>query len=125
MFTTNRLGRTTLTALISFVVVGCLFQTRAQDAHSGQWIIDTTRGSNRYQLTLNYPSNKRGFGNNITSFNLSPDRLQGLTSAQIMSTGAPVQFQIVRDAGTFNCEGYFKEGKGSGTFVLVPNPAFA
>src|SRR5262245_5085360 len=125
MFTTNRLERTTLTALISFVVVGCLFQTRAQDARSGQWIIDTTRGSNQYQLTLNYPSTKRGFGNNINSFSLSPDRLQGLTSAQITSSGSSVRFQIVRDAGTFNCEGWFKDGKGSGSFVLTPNPAFA
>ena len=95
----SRLGRIGLTALISFVLVGCLFQTSAQDSRSGQWIIDTTRGSSQYQLTLNYSSTKRGFGNNISSFSVSPDRLPGLTSAQIMSSGSPVRFQLVRDAG--------------------------
>ena len=91
----NRFGRIGLTALVSFVLVGCFFQTSAQDSRSGQWIIDTTRGSNQYQLTLNYSSAKRGYGNNITSFSLSPDRLQGLTSAQIMSSGSPVRFQLI------------------------------
>src|SRR5215510_684038 len=125
MTTINRLSRIALTALISLELISCFLRTQAQDSRSGQWIIDTTRGSNQYQLTLNYPSTKRGFGNNINSFSLSPDRLQGLTSAQIMSSGSPVRFQIVRDAGTFNCEGWFKDGKGSGSFVLTTNPAFA
>src|SRR5439155_13901310 len=79
------------------------FQTSAQDSRSGQWIIDTTRGTNQYQLTLNYTSAKRGLGNNITSFSLAPDRLQGLTGAQIMSADSHVQFQLIRAAGTFNC----------------------
>src|SRR5215471_6210619 len=125
MVITNRLGRMALTILCLLVLISCFIRTQAQDSRSGQWIIDTTRGSNQYQLTLNYPSTKRGFGNNITSFSVSPDRLQGLTGAQIMSSGSPVRFQVVRDAGTFNCEGWFKDGKGSGNFVLTPNPAFA
>ena len=107
------------TALILSALVIAAFvasQTRAQDSRSGQWIIDTTRDAKQHHLTLNYSSTRPGFGHNITSFNLAPDRLQGLTGAQIMSAGSQVQFQLVRDAGTLNCEGWFKEGKGSGHF---------
>ena len=42
-----------------------------------------------------------------------------------MSAGSHVQFQLIRDAGTFNCEGWFKDGKGSGHFVFSASPAFA
>src|SRR5947207_9505979 len=66
-----------------------------------------------------------GRGSSMSSFNLSPDRLQGLSGPQIMSAGQQVQFQIVRDAGNFNCEGWFKEGKGSGHFTFAPNPGFS
>src|SRR5207245_9767983 len=41
------------------------------------------------------------------------------------SSGAHVQFQLRRDAGTFNCEGWFKDGNGSGHFTFAPNAAFA
>ena len=122
---------TIVLTMLVFLTAGLLIsktrasQTRAQDSRSGQWIIDTTRGTNQYQLTLNYSSVRRGFGNNITSFSLSPDRLQGLTGAQIMSAGSQVQFQLIRDAGTFNCEGWFKAGKGSGHFVFSASPGFA
>src|SRR5258708_8288185 len=61
----------------------------------------------------------------MTSNKIEADRLQALTGAQIMSVGSHVQFQLIRDAGTFNCEGWFKEGKGSGHFVFAANPAFS
>ena len=53
------------------------------------------------------------------------DRLRGLSQPQIMSAGSNVQFQLVREAGTFNCEGWFKDGKGSGHFVFSPSAAFS
>jgi hypothetical protein len=40
------------------------------------------------------------------------------------ATQTMVRFDIVRDAGTFACEGYFRDGRGSGTFVFQPNPEF-
>src|SRR5436853_1983146 len=42
-----------------------------------------------------------------------------------MSPGTNVNFQLKRDAGTFNFEGWFKEGNGSGHFTFTPNSSFA
>jgi hypothetical protein len=36
-----------------------------------------------------------------------------------------VKFAIDRDAGKFDCAGYFEAGEGAGTFLFTPNPGFA
>jgi hypothetical protein len=36
-----------------------------------------------------------------------------------------VKFAIDRDAGKFDCAGYFEAGEGAGTFLFTPNPEFA
>jgi hypothetical protein len=38
--------------------------------------------------------------------------------------GVMVRFQMVRDAGTLACEGYFKRGNGAGTFTFSQDPNF-
>jgi hypothetical protein len=127
-------GLSAFVAVIVWFGIGLLFlqthaadnapQTRAEEPYTGQWIVEPARQANALHLTLNYSSEKRGRGNNITSFHVSPEQLRGLTPAQMMSAGTNVQFQLVRDAGTFNCEGYFKSGSGSGHFTFAANPAF-
>ncbi|PWT93678.1 MAG: hypothetical protein C5B55_04030, partial [Blastocatellia bacterium] len=49
--------------------------------------------------------------------------LQGLTREQATS-GGPVRFSMVREAGRIDCEGTFQNGKGSGTFTFTPNAGF-
>ena len=67
-----------------------------------------------------------GFSYNNHGFNVTLDQLSGLTREQVMSaTGTNVRFQLKRDAGTFNFEGWFKEGNGSGHFTFSPNSSFA
>ncbi len=51
-------------------------------------------------------------------------QLEGLTTAQ-MNAGGTVKFLLRRDAGTFTCEGIFREGVGGGAFTYAANPAFA
>jgi beta-lactamase regulating signal transducer with metallopeptidase domain len=51
-------------------------------------------------------------------------QLEGLTPAQ-MNAGGTVKFLLRRDAGTFTCEGIFREGVGGGAFTFAANPAFA
>lgn len=127
---------TVYTARLAAVIVAVVWassfvstsHTRAQTAYTGQWIIEPARETSQLQLTLTYSTEKTGYyrgrGDSITSFGLAPEQLRGLTQAQMLSAGAPVQFQVVRDAGTFNCEGWFKGGKGSGHFVFAGNAGF-
>jgi hypothetical protein len=98
-------------------------QAQADETYTGQWIIEPEREANWLHLTLMY-SHKQGRGQSMHSNRIAADQLRGLGSAQMMSAGTNVQFQIVRDAGTFNCEGWFKSGRGSGHFVFAANPSF-
>jgi hypothetical protein len=128
------IGFAAFVAVIVWFGIGLLFlqthaedsslQVRADGAYTGQWIIEPAREASLLHLTLTYSSERRGRGQSLTSFSLSPDQLRGLTPAQMASAGSNVQFQVVRDAGTFNCEGWFKDGRGSGHFVFASNAAF-
>src|SRR5260370_42176879 len=68
---------------------------------------------------------EKGTGFSSHGFQVDPSRLSGLTREQAMSGGTHVQFQLKRDAGTFNFEGWFKDGNGSGHFTFTPDRSFA
>ncbi len=93
-----------------------------------QWMIEFKTDEAKAQLTLRYSREREngGFGYSNTGFGIGLDQLTGLTREQVMSsTGANVRFQLKRDAGTFNFEGWFKDGNGSGHFTFSPNSSFA
>jgi hypothetical protein len=97
----------------------------AQSRFAGQWTLEIdsfNRVPGRVSLSLQY-ENKSG-GHSDHSQMIAREQLQGLSEDQAMSSGASVQFQIRRDAGVFNCEGWFREGKGSGHFVFVSDQGF-
>jgi len=107
--------------------------TSAQgQAFEGEWIANfKARNDGQVQFTLRYEERKSNSSdgwnyNNWSSSNgIAPDQLQGLTREQTFSTaGGQVKFQIKRDAGTFDCDGWFKDGRGAGLFTFVPNRGF-
>src|SRR5262245_15221013 len=123
----------TLTGIVSaaFVCLGASLavslssSTVAQRQFAGQWIIEFNSVKSvpgRVQLSLQYETENGGHSNH--SHMIASEQLQGLSEAQAMSAGATVQFQIRRDAGVFNCEGWFREGKGSGHFVFAGNQRY-
>jgi len=99
----------------------------AQEAMTGEWIIESKAGSDSLYLTVQRGGNGNGrHFHSTSSFDIKQDSLKGLNQATMQSSaGSPVQFQIVRDAGTFNCEGWFKNGNGSGHFSFAASQAFA
>ncbi|HVG17658.1 MAG TPA: hypothetical protein VNI02_01295, partial [Blastocatellia bacterium] len=106
--------------------LGCLslIGASAQSRYEGQWTIENRRDRTALHLTLIYGDGTQGRNTNTTGFDIAPEHLQGLSQAQIMSAGSQVRFQIVRDAGVLNCEGWFKDGRGSGHFTFAANPSF-
>lgn len=54
-----------------------------------------------------------------SSSELKSFALEGATSAN-----TSVNFQIEREAGTFECEGYFRDGKGAGFWTFSPSQSF-
>ena len=61
---------------------------------------------------------------NQTGKNIALNELQNLSPQTIASGGPNVNFRIVREAGTFEFEGLFKDGRGVGFWTLTPNQSF-
>lgn len=94
-----------------------------QESITGQWTIEPVAAAgNEVKLVLQrrVPENT-----STTTFNIPLEKLIGLTSGQVAANSSSVRFELVREAGTFTCEGKFNAGRGSGTFVFSANPNFS
>lgn len=92
----------------------------AENIFSGEWTAELGRSRpGEIQLTFHRRSEEGGF--NMIGSSLSLGELQGLTAEAAASARTNVNFKIVREAGTFACEGYFREGKGAGFWTLAIN----
>ena len=90
---------------------------------TGQWIIDGIGVPDQVQLTLHRSTGKSGSSTNSSGFPVKG--FLGLNRAQMDSSeGVMVRFQMVRDAGTLACEGYFKQGNGAWTFTFSQDSNF-
>ena len=99
-----------------------------QESTVNQWLIEYIPKDDKLQLSLRYRRESEGnhFSYNNTGFRITLDQLVGLTRDQMMSaSGTNVSFQLKRDAGTFNFEGWFKQGNGAGHFTFTPNSSFS
>ena len=106
-------------ALIIFVIGSYVIV--AQSTFTGDWKASTKEAkSDKIQLSFERRSERGGKNNHSSSF--SYEDLQGLTRDQAQN--GKVSFRLVREAGTFECEGSFAEGKGSGTFRFTGNQSF-
>jgi hypothetical protein len=95
----------------------------AQGAITGEWLADFNRkNADEVQFTL-LRRTARG-GNHSSSSGLPLSEFQGLTREQAFGARTDVRFRLVREAGTFDCEGSFREGKGAGHWTLTPSQSF-
>ncbi|MFY9573157.1 MAG: hypothetical protein WAV20_17285 [Blastocatellia bacterium] len=113
-----------LTSLLCYASISTTTSsTAAQESISGEWMIEMKSGTDFVYLTIRRRSERGGL--HTSSSNIRMESLAGLASAQAAGSGSNVNFQIVREAGTLNCEGWFKGGNGSGHFTFAPNQSFA
>ena len=114
----------TKTALALLLLVFCLVPvtiTHAQShgAITGEWSIEfKAKDPDQVQLTMT-----RGASNNWSN-GIRISEVQGLSRDFASAPAANVSLRIVRDAGTFDLVGSFRDGKGSGRFTLTPNDSF-
>lgn len=110
-------------------LLGCAPASNAQaERLEGQWLVEVRADKGRIQIMLTHAGRRAGFSQH--GWNESPEafasRVQGLTTEQMMSaSGTNVRFQFRREAGAFDCEGWFRAGKGAGHFTFAPDRAFA
>lgn len=129
---------TALAALaLSALLTGCLAWAHtpaagAQERFEGQWLVEFRPDDAKPVLTLSYRESRRDTAggshesNWSSSHSVGLEKLQGLSREQAFSAaGTNVRFDLRREAGTFACEGWFRQGKGSGHFTFVPDQGFA
>jgi len=90
----------------------------ARAAQHGTWHL-SQRDDGRMQIDLISDHNQNSHPIERTDFT-------GLTAAQIDSAAdTPVDFRMVRDAGTLHFTGTFLHGDGVGRFIFEPNASYA
>ncbi len=91
---------------------------------TGEWRVDFDRGQpDLVSLTIIRGDAFHGDGTRSDG-PVALAELQGLTREQAFGAPRAVKFRIVREAGTFECEGRFGGGHGAGTWRLVPDESF-
>ena len=94
----------------------------AQSVLTGEWTASTDSDDpNKLQLNLERRTEKGGRSQMGQGYDFT--ELQGLTREQVRRGGA-VRFSLVREAGTIECEGSFRDGRGSGTFRFTGSQSF-
>jgi hypothetical protein len=95
----------------------------AQNTITGQWIAEFSRKTPG-EIRMSYHMQPEGGGSSLMSRTVPLVELQGLTAEAASSAKENVNFNIVFEAGTFACEGYFREGKGAGFWTFTPSQSF-
>jgi hypothetical protein len=102
----------------------CFSAVLAQNSSpiTGQWTIGGFLIQDQVQISIQ----RRSGNSSMSSSSALPlSRLRGLTRAHLDSAGTLVRFDVVRDAGTLQFQGYLQSGAGGGTFTFIPNSSYA
>ena len=115
-----------VSALTLIVIVIGKIVIVAQAPVTGTWTADTRNGKedkaeNAGKIHLSF-ERRTEHGRNQNGSSYALDDLQGLIREQ--TRDGKVNFRLVREAGTIECEGSFTNGQGSGTFRFTPNQSY-
>ena len=116
----------TLSSLLFIIIVIGNMVIVAQEPGTGTWKADVRSGKddneNAGKIYLSFSRSTEN-GRNQNSSNFAYSDLQGLSREQALQDGK-VNFRLVREAGTIDCEGTFTGGRGNGTFRFTPDASF-
>src|ERR1044072_1169267 len=92
----------------------------------GQWFAEvSTKKPGKMYFSFQRRVDQGGDHYNMMSSRDMPlGEFQGLPADLLSASKTSVNFSIVREAGTFQCEGVFNEGKGVGFWTLTPSAKF-
>src|SRR5882757_5874064 len=94
-------------------------QQRGSESITGNWSVHLSDTAGKLRLLLERSSGKHHMN---SSNDVPTTQLAGLSMDQLNSNaGSVVHFQINREAGVMECEGYVKSGGGGGVFHFMAN----
>lgn len=106
-------------SLIVFVIGSYVIV--AQEAVIGTWKAETkTEKGDKIHISFERKTERGGKNQHGSSYEFSD--FQGLSRERAQN--GRVNFSLVREAGTIECEGEFANGKGAGTFRFAGNQSF-
>ena len=109
-------------AFVLIVIVIGNYVIIAQTTLTGDWKANFDREkSGIIHLSFERRSEKGSRNQMGQSYDFA--ELQDLSREQAKGAGA-VKFSLIREAGTIECEGVFRDGKGAGNFRFTANPQF-
>ena len=115
----SKCHRTTASLFAFFILLFGSIAATAQSPLTGNWRSHTADSGDKIQISF---ERTRKNGRNTNSQKFSYSDLQGLDRSNAENGNA--QFLIAREAGTIQCSGKFKDGKGSGTFTFTPDSSY-
>lgn len=110
-----------ITALLALVFCVLAFapSARAAEEFKGNWTISPSKQPGQVHFGLIH---RRDGGHSQSESDWQVSEFKGLDLAA--SGKRDVQFNITRDAGRIDCEGYIKDGEGAGIFRFSPDAQF-
>lgn len=111
-----------LVLLVIFILNNAMTSQAQRAPITGEWRIEFNRKNPeevQLNMTLGTGTKSQNWGNGIAI-----REVQGLSREAAMNSAVDVTLRIVREAGTFELVGAFRDGKGSGRFTLTPNESF-
>lgn len=115
--------RTTILAVVAALALGAPLAARAQTQLHGEWTISRNTLGDTVRMTVR--SDDGDEDGRIDSSSSIQSARMGLAPADLDSPGRHVTFDIVRDAGTFACEGWAGGGHGAGTYTFTQSAQYA
>src|SRR5439155_10475442 len=111
----------------SFMTIAASPRVAAAFTLMGEWTAElSTKYPDRVQLSFSFSRrSEKGEYNNTMGHSFQLSELQGLSADSRAAGKTDVRFSLVREAGTLACEGFFRDGRGAGTWTFTANSAFA
>lgn len=107
---------------LAFALLAGSRAAHAQSTLSGDWTASADADKpEKIHLSFEHQTARGGHNQMGSDYNYTD--LQGLSREQAQAGGA-VSFRLAREAGTIECEGSFRNGRGAGTFRFTANQGF-
>lgn len=114
-----------LNTAVSFGAAHLTATPASAETLSGTWTADAKRSKAADGIQLTFNRRSGGGHDSLSGNNYSLSDFQGLTNEQVFAASSTlVNFRLTREAGTLECEGSFRDGKGAGSWRLILNEAF-
>ncbi len=116
--------------VLSILLLALSVNVFGQETQTGKWKAKVKTKENIEKIHISFyqesseADSKGKYRNQISGHGFEINELQGLSLSQINGSNSPVNFSIVREAGTINLTGTFNNGEGSGTWTFASNPSF-